>query len=111
MVTHVYHVFPNVMLATFPTNVIMSVIEPLHIDRTRLVTYTLSNMSGSEEGRAAVAKGRDFVAAGAAEDREMAMAAQRGLAAGANGVLTFGLFEGAIRHFYRNLHAALDGSR
>jgi hypothetical protein len=32
---------------------------------------------------------------------------QRGLAARANEVFTFGLFEGAIRHFHRNVAKAL----
>jgi phenylpropionate dioxygenase-like ring-hydroxylating dioxygenase large terminal subunit len=107
MLTHVYHLFPNVMIATFPTNMIMTVLEPLAVDRTRLVTYTLSNLTGHEEGRAAIAQGRDFVTAGAAEDRDMACAAQRGLATKANDVFTFGLFEGAIRHFHQNLAAAI----
>jgi phenylpropionate dioxygenase-like ring-hydroxylating dioxygenase large terminal subunit len=107
MLTHVYHIFPNVMVATFPTNTIITVLEPLAVDCTRLVTYTLSNLTGHEDGRAAIAQGRDFVTAGAAEDREVACAAQRGLATRANDVFTFGLFEGAIRHFHRNLEAAL----
>jgi phenylpropionate dioxygenase-like ring-hydroxylating dioxygenase large terminal subunit len=110
MVTQVYHLFPNVMLATFPTNVILTVVEPRAVDCTRLVTYTLSSIAGTEEGRAAVAKGRDFVAAGAAEDRDMAMAAQRGLASRANAYFTFGLFEGAVRHFHRNLATVLGNS-
>ncbi|WP_315835296.1 aromatic ring-hydroxylating oxygenase subunit alpha [Bradyrhizobium prioriisuperbiae] len=107
MLTHVYHLFPNVMVATFPTNMIMTVLEPLAVDRTRIVTYTLSNLAGHEEGRTAIAQGRDFVALGAAEDRDMACAAQRGLAARANDVFTFGLFEGAIRHLHRNLQAVI----
>src|SRR5271169_6890375 len=37
MLTHVYHLFPNVMVATFPTNMTMTVLEPLAADRTRLV--------------------------------------------------------------------------
>jgi hypothetical protein len=106
MLTHVYHLFPNVMIATFPTNMIMTVLEPLAVDRTRIVTYTLSNLVG-QEGRAAIAQGRDFVALGAAEDRDMACAAQRGLAARANDVFTFGLFEGAIRHFHCNLQGLI----
>ena len=46
--------------------------------------------------------------AGAVEDREMACSAQLGLASYANKVFTFGLFEGAIRHFHRNLGAAIE---
>ncbi|WP_246799605.1 aromatic ring-hydroxylating dioxygenase subunit alpha [Bradyrhizobium sp. CCBAU 51753] len=110
MLTHVYHLFPNVMLSTFPTNRLMTVLEPLAVDRTRLVTYTLSNRIAAEDGRVAVAQGRDFVTAGAAEDREMACAAQRGLATRANDHFTFGLFEGAIRHFHQNLAATIDAA-
>ena len=108
MLTHVYHLFPNVMIATFPTNVIMTVLEPLSVSRTRFVTYTLSSMAGNDDGRAAIKQGRDFVTAGAAEDREMAMSAQRGLASGANESFVFGLFEGAIGHFHRNLHELIE---
>jgi len=107
MLTHVYHLFPNVMVSTFPTNMLMTVLEPLNVSRTRLLTHTLSAMAGYEEGRTAIAQGRDFVTAGAAEDREMACAAQHGLAAGANESFVFGLFEGAIRHFHRNLAVAI----
>ncbi len=108
MLTHVYHLFPNIMISTFSTNMLMTVLEPLAADRTRLITYTLSNQIEAAEGRAAVAQGRDFVTAGAAEDREMACAAQRGLASRANAHFTFGLFEGAIKHFHRNLSAVID---
>ena len=107
MLTHVYHLFPNVMVATFPTNMIMTVLEPLSVDRTRLVTYTLSNQTTDEEGRTAIRRHEISSPPDAAEDRAMACAAQRDLAAGANSVFTFGLFEGAIAHFHRNLAAAI----
>ncbi len=108
MLTHVYHLFPNVMIATFPTNMIMTVLEPLSVSRTRFVTYTLSSMAENDDGRTAIKQGRDFVTAGAAEDREMAMSAQHGLASGANESFVFGLFEGAIGNFHRNLHELID---
>ncbi|MFB9263480.1 aromatic ring-hydroxylating dioxygenase subunit alpha [Bradyrhizobium erythrophlei] len=110
MLTHVYHLFPNVMLSTFPTNRLMTMLEPLATDRTRLITYTLSNQIAAEDGRAAVAQGRDFVTAGAAEDRDMACAAQRGLASRANDHFTFGLFEGAIKRFHQHLATIIDSS-
>jgi phenylpropionate dioxygenase-like ring-hydroxylating dioxygenase large terminal subunit len=102
--TQLNHLFPNVSVATFPTHMTMAVLEPLAIDRTLLVTYTLSNREGEDE---AVQKGRDFVTQGTAEDREMASAIQRGLATRANDAFTFGLFEGASRHFHRNLKSVL----
>ena len=107
--THVYQLFPNTSIATFPNNRSLTALEPLAPDRTRLVTYTLSNRNDDNEGgREAVQKARDFVAAGTAEDREMADAIQRGFAANANEVFTYGLFEGAIAHLHRNLAAAID---
>ena len=104
--TQLNHLFPNVSVATFPTHMTMAVIEPVAVDRSLLVTYTLSNRD-DEDG--AVRKGRDFVTAGTAEDREMASAIQRGLATRANDAFTFGLFEGGSRHFHRNLAAMIEG--
>jgi hypothetical protein len=60
---------------------------------------------------AAAKRGADLVTAGAAEDSAVARAIQQGLASGANEVFEFGRFEGAIGHFHRALHAALDGAR
>jgi phenylpropionate dioxygenase-like ring-hydroxylating dioxygenase large terminal subunit len=106
--TYVYHLFPNVMVATFPGSIFMVAIEPLAVDRTRFVTYILSD----REERDAVAEPSDnrgdFIAAGALEDREVACAIQRSLGSGANQFLEFGLFEGAIGRFHRALQAAID---
>jgi len=110
MLTYVYHLFPNVMVATFPTNITMVVLEPLAIDRTRLVTYVLTGRRAHEVDEAALTGAQDFVQAGAAEDRAVACAIQRGLASGANQFFEFGRFEGAIGHFHRGLHAPIDGT-
>ena len=59
--TYVYHLFPNVMVATFPTSIVMVVLEPLAIDRTRCITYALSERrqrSRSGSGRRAQARRR-----------------------------------------------------
>ena len=80
----------------------MVVLEPITVDKTALVTYRLANRQ-AEEGSAKAARDSDFVRVGLKEDREMAMAVQRGLASGANDVLQFGRFEGAIVHFHRQL--------
>jgi len=110
--TYVYHLFPNAIVATFPENIFLSVLEPLATDRTLLVTYVLSNRGddASANGQGASSRGLALVDAGAAEDRAVACAIQRGLASGANEFFEFGLFEGAIAHFHRTLDAALDGS-
>lgn len=107
--TYVYHLFPNVMVATFPGRLVVVVLEPLDIGRTRQISYTLSDRE--PEARVAgptVAEGLDFVDAGAREDREVVASIQRGLASNANDHFEFGLFEGAISHFHRNLHALID---
>ena len=112
VLTYVYHLFPNAMVATFPTNVVMVVLEPLAIDRTRILTYALSDRRDDDgDGRAALAGAQDFVQAGAAEDRAVACSIQQGLASGANEFFEFGRFEGALVHFHRGLHEALDGVR
>jgi phenylpropionate dioxygenase-like ring-hydroxylating dioxygenase large terminal subunit len=107
--TYVYHLFPNVMVATFPSYVFMTVLEPLAIDRTLFVNYILTDRRESDgEGVAAAAqRGADLIAAGAAEDNAVARAIQQGLASGANEFFEFGRFEGAIGHFHRTLRAAL----
>jgi phenylpropionate dioxygenase-like ring-hydroxylating dioxygenase large terminal subunit len=108
--TFLYHFFPNAAVATFPTHRQLIVFEPLAIDRTLTVSYVLTREPADEAGVASVKKDKSFVGAGLEEDRAVQIAVQRGLAARANEVFTFGLFEGAIRHFHRNLAAALaDG--
>jgi phenylpropionate dioxygenase-like ring-hydroxylating dioxygenase large terminal subunit len=104
--TYVYHLFPNAILATFPAFMALVVLEPLAIDRTKIITYTLT---AAVETESAAKRPSEFVDAGAVEDNAMACAVQRGLATGANEFLEFGRFEGAIGHFHRNLHAALAG--
>jgi phenylpropionate dioxygenase-like ring-hydroxylating dioxygenase large terminal subunit len=101
--TQLNHLFPNVSVATFPTHMTMAVIEPLSVDRSRLITYFLTN----HENEDAFVKARDFVIEGTAEDREMGSAIQKGLASRANDVFIFGLFEGGSRHFHRNLASAV----
>jgi phenylpropionate dioxygenase-like ring-hydroxylating dioxygenase large terminal subunit len=111
-VTYVYHLFPNVMVATFPGRLFMVALEPLAIDRTRMVTYMMTDRDEHDtDAQEALKRGGDFVNAGAIEDRDVACAIQRSLASGANEFFEFGLFEGAIGHFHRTLQAALDGAR
>ena len=117
--TYVYHLFPNAMIATFPANIFIVIIEPLAVDRTRFVNYVLGKPGvpfEPREQRVAAAhggqkRGLELVDAGAAEDRAMSVAIQRGLASGANEFFEYGRFEGAIGHFHRTLHAAIDEGR
>ena len=107
VLTHVYHLFPNVMVATFPRRIVVVVLEPEGVGRTRTVTYNLARAAELETERAAVDQAADFVDAGAREDRAVVESIQRGLASGANDAFTFGLFEGAIVHFHKTLHSLL----
>ncbi len=111
VLTYVYHFFPNALVATFPGRIVLAVVEPLAVDRSSLVTYALTNRAEDDaEVQAELRRGGALVDLGATEDREMACRVQRGLASGANEFLEFGRFEGAIGHFHRALHAALEGA-
>jgi len=111
VLTYVYHLFPNVMVATFPERMFLVVLEPLAIDCTKQITYLLtSGDDGDTEIQDALQRGSELVDAGATEDREVVCAIQRGLDSGANEYFEFGLFEHAIGHFHRSLNAALAGS-
>ena len=105
--TYVYQLFPNVLVTKLSSHTKLVILEPLSIDRTKMIVYSLTNGDGPgalEEAR----RDAKFVSTtGAAEDREVVRAIQRGLASGANSVFTFGQFEGAIAHFHRTLTAAL----
>lgn len=107
--TWVVHLFPNVMVATFPSQTLLFVLDPLEVDRTRITTFVLAEADRPALRRASVGTGRDpdFFLAGGAEDVAVARSIQRGLTSGANTHLTFGEFEGAIAHFHHTLDTAL----
>ena len=101
--TYVYHLFPNVMLATFPGQILMIVLDPVTVDQTTVTTFawrldTAEVRSGNP----------NLLNDGAAQDFAIARTIQHGLASGANDHLRFGLFEGGIAHFHRTLDAELE---
>jgi phenylpropionate dioxygenase-like ring-hydroxylating dioxygenase large terminal subunit len=106
--TSVWHIFPNVVISTFPKTRKITIVEPLGPARSRLETFVVTDAPQTEEDTRLVDISRDFVAAGAAEDRMVVSAVQKGLASGANAVLTFGLFEGALTHLHREVEAAIS---
>lgn len=110
LLTYVYHLFPNVLVTVLSHHTNVIVLEPVALDRTRLITYTLTNRgSSTPELRKTVERDAEFVdQTGAAEDRAVIRAIQCGLGSGANSVFTFGLFESAIVHFHRSLGAMLE---
>ncbi len=112
LLTYVYHLFPNVLVTVLSRHTNVVILEPLGLDRTRQVTYTLSNGGGDDpQALAEARRDADFVGTtGAQEDRAVVQAIQRGLASGANDAFTFGRFESAIVHFHKTLRAALSGS-
>jgi hypothetical protein len=98
------------MLATFPGRLFMIALEPAAADRTRFTTWVLTDRPPDDaDTQVALERGAAFVDAGAREDRDVALAIQRGLASGANAFFEFGLFEQAIVHFHRSLTAMLGG--
>lgn len=112
LLTYVYHLFPNVLITVLSRHTNVVILEPLAIDRTRQITYTLTNGGGDDpEALAEAKRDAEFVGTtGAAEDRAVVQAIQRGLGSGANEAFTFGKFESAIVHFHQTLTAALERS-
>ena len=109
LLTYVYHLFPNVLITVLSRHTNLVVLEPVAVDRTTVVTYSLTNRgSDQDEMLREARRDAEFVGEnGLAEDRAVVCAIQRGLASGANEAFTFGRFEGAIVHFHRSLNAAL----
>ncbi|MFZ0906292.1 MAG: aromatic ring-hydroxylating dioxygenase subunit alpha [Mycobacterium sp.] len=108
--TFVYQLFPNAMIATFPDQVIVVVVDPIDIDHSMINTHTFVTPEVEEAALIAVAQQDGpssvptLVERGTLEDNEMSVGVQRGLRAGANAFVEFGRHECAIGHF----HAALD---
>jgi choline monooxygenase len=105
--TYVYHLYPNVMLATFPDVVSAVVIDPVDVDHSTVIVYSMvrPEIADRDSLNAPNRVGAgSFIARGLVEDNEMSEGVQRGLHAGANDFVEFGRHESAIGHF----HATLD---
>jgi phenylpropionate dioxygenase-like ring-hydroxylating dioxygenase large terminal subunit len=113
-VTYVYHLFPNVMVATFPNQVLVITIDPIDVDHTTVTIYAMvtpeveQRISGERE---AAAGARNLLNDGGVEDNEMSEGVQRGLHAGANEFVEFGMHESAIGHFHATLDERLTATR
>jgi phenylpropionate dioxygenase-like ring-hydroxylating dioxygenase large terminal subunit len=110
LVTYVYHLFPNALVTVLSSHTNVVILEPVAVDKTRFVSYSLTNRGAgtTEEAVAAAKRDAEFVGnMGAAEDRAVVEAIQRGLASGANEAFTFGHYESLIAHFHRQLANAL----
>ena len=107
-VTFVYHIFPNALITVLSNHTVLLVLEPLGVDRTNVVAYSLTNGDGDPaEALEAATRDAHFAESGASEDRAVVSAIQQGIAGGANESFVFGRFESAIVHFHRTLDAAL----
>ena len=106
-VTYVYHLFPNVVFATFPNQVLVITIDPVDLDHTTVTLYAMATPDEAQHVAAdtdAASGARNLLNEGGVEDNEMSEGVQRGLHAGANAFVEFGRHESAIGHF----HATLD---
>ena len=105
--TTVTHLFPNTIVATFPELTLVTVIDPLTIDRSRITNFLLTTADAHPDGTEPITSGTSLAAEGAVEDTEMSLAVQAGFRAGANDTIVFGANESAIGHFHRSLDEAL----
>lgn len=113
-VTYVYHLFPNVMVATFPNQVLVITIDPIDIDHTTVTIYAMVTPHVAERVSANpddAAGARNLLNEGGVEDNEMSEGVQRGLHAGANTFVEFGTHESAIGRFHANLDERLACTR
>ncbi|AGB25349.1 ring-hydroxylating dioxygenase, large terminal subunit [Mycobacterium sp. JS623] len=109
-VTYVYHLFPNVMVATFPNQVLVITIDPIDIDHTNVTIYAMVTPEVTERLSAnpdSATGARDLLNEGGIEDNEMSEGVQKGLYAGANDFVEFGTHESAIGRFHYNLDQRL----
>jgi hypothetical protein len=107
-VTFVYHIFPNALITMLSNHTNLLVLEPLGVDRTNVVAYSLTNWTGDQaEALEAATRDANFTEIGASEDRAVVSAIQRGVGSDANESFVFGRYESAIVHFHRTLGAAL----
>ncbi len=112
-VTYVYHLFPNVMLATFPDLMLMITIDPVDVEHSTVSIYSMAKASFAQRvsDDATTNAAGSLAARGAVEDNEMSAGVQRGLRSGANAFVEFGRNESAIGHFHATLDERLAGSK
>jgi len=109
LLTYVYHLFPNVIVTILSRHTNVLILEPLAVDRTRQISYTLANDPG-EEAMAEAIRDREFVGnTGALEDLAVVSSIQKSIGSGANDAFIFGKCESCIVHFHRELGALLGG--
>ncbi len=111
--TYVYHLFPNVMFATFPDQALVITIDPIDIDHTTVTIYAMSTHDAAQRvssGHEAAVESRNLLNEGGVEDNDMSQGVQRGLHAGANDFVEFGKHESALGRFHAELDERLAGT-
>lgn len=99
-----YFFFPNTTILVQPDHAQLSSLEPLGASRTRVHELTLiPEAPASDKATAYWQANVDLYRRTLAEDYELAESIQRGLASGANEVLTFGTFEYSAPRFHSQL--------
>jgi phenylpropionate dioxygenase-like ring-hydroxylating dioxygenase large terminal subunit len=109
-VTYVYHLFPNVMVATFPNQILVITIDPIDVDHTNVTIYAMVTPEVLERAAAEPESSegaRNLLNDGGIEDNEMSEGVQRGLHADANEFVEFGTHESALGRFHANLDERL----
>jgi phenylpropionate dioxygenase-like ring-hydroxylating dioxygenase large terminal subunit len=105
--TYVYHLFPNVLVTVLSHHTNIVVLEPVAIDKTRVVLYSLANRGAGTNLEDAKRDAAFVNDTGGAEDLALVLAIQRSIGSGANQAFTFGEFEGLVTHFHRNMRELL----
>lgn len=110
LLTYVYQLFPNVLVTFLSHHTALVILEPLAVNKTRVINYSLTN--NALQGEEAIAKAKidaEFVAdSGQLEDIALTKSIQASIHSGANEVFTFGRYEALIGHFHRSLSSLLE---
>ncbi len=107
-----YFFFPNTTVLVQPDHAQFSTLEPLGPDRTRVHEITLLPAApDSDKAERYWHANVDLYRRTLAEDYSLSESIQKGLASGANRVLTFGTFEYSAPRFHRQLEAQLEPPR
>ena len=112
-VTYVYHLFPNVMVATFPDQVLVITVDPVDVSHSTVTVYAMVTSAMTERfsrDTESTKGARGLLDQGGVEDNEMSEGVQRGLYSGANTFLEFGRHESAIGRFHAELRDRLAGT-
>jgi phenylpropionate dioxygenase-like ring-hydroxylating dioxygenase large terminal subunit len=106
VLSFIYQLFPNTLLAVEPFHVAVIQVIPLGPGRSRIRTTALVSPSDRRHP-AAVDADVAMLREGLAEDFVIGEEIQRGLRTRANEAVVFGLFEHTLTHFHEAIEAAI----